>query len=89
MVLHFSLILETHTGLSQIPSFLPRQMMARSSGHVDTKENCHISSSEIKVECEDIQGKAAGGNAVPLRKENRKLSPVTISFYHNYQHHKH
>lgn len=28
----------------------------------------------MRVECKDIQGKAAGGNADPWGKENRKLS---------------
>lgn len=48
--------------------------MTRSPGRVDAKENPHISSSKMRVECEDSQGKAAGGNADPLGKENRKFS---------------
>lgn len=48
--------------------------MTCSPGHVDAKENCHISSSKMRVECEDIQRKPSGGNSELRGKENRRLS---------------
>lgn len=48
--------------------------MAGSPGGVDAKEKPHISTLKLRVECDDIQGKAAGRNADTLGKENHKLS---------------
>lgn len=76
------------TRLTKIPSFLLRLIKASSPGGVEVKENSFISSSELRVECDDIQGKAAGRNAYPLGKENDKLSAqlqlvsfITSSYY--------
>lgn len=48
--------------------------MTGSPGGVDVKKKLYISSSKLRVECDDIQGKATGGNAYALGKENQKLS---------------
>lgn len=49
--------------------------------HCERKSLCFIFKAE--VECDDIQGKTAGRNALSLRKENRKVSVQLVSFCHN------
>lgn len=53
--------------------------MAGSPGGTDVRQNPRISSSKLRVECEDIQGKAAGRNADPLGKgKSQLISPQVI-----------
>lgn len=38
------------------------------------KKKLYISSSKLRVKCDDIQAKALGGNAYALGEENQELS---------------
>lgn len=68
------LISGTHSMTLQSTQLPARLILANNPGGVAVKENPYVSSSRLRVECDDIQGKTAGRNALSLRKENHKVS---------------